>query len=46
MVKGTLARFKAVRNVEAVEEAFRRSEKSIGDEAILSYMFDRMVFPK
>ena len=34
--------YKAIRCVEAVEEAYRRSEKSIGDEAILSYMMDRM----
>ena len=34
--------YKAIRSVEAVEEAYRRSEKSIGDEAVLSYMLDRM----
>ena len=34
--------YKAIRRVEAVEEAYRRSEKSIGDEAVLSYMLDRM----
>ena len=32
-------------NVEAVEEAARRCERAIGDEAALAYMMDRLVFP-
>ena len=43
MVKHSLEYYRAFRNVEAVEEAYRRSEKSMNDEAVLSYMFDRMV---
>jgi len=45
MVEGLLPRHQAFRNIEAVEAAYRQSEKSIGDEPVLSYMMDRMVFP-
>ena len=41
---GRLPRYQAYRNVDAVEEAFRRSEKSMSDEAVMSYMLDRTVF--
>lgn len=46
MVAGRLERFKAFRNIEAVEEAYRRSERSMSDESVLSYMFDRIAFPQ
>ena len=43
MVKGTLPAYQAFRNVEAVEEAYRRSEKSMNDDAVLSALLDRIV---
>ena len=45
MVEGKVERYKAFRNVEAVEEAFRRSEKSISDETVISAMMDKLSFP-
>ena len=45
MVGGKLPRHQAFANVEAVEEAYRRSERSIPDEATLAFMMDRMVIP-
>ncbi len=36
--------FKTFRNVEAVEEASRRSAKSIGDEAVLAALVDKVDF--
>lgn len=45
MVNGQLPAHQAYRNVEAVEEAYRQSERSIGDEAVLCFMTDRMVWP-
>lgn len=45
MVDGSLPYHRAFANVEAVETAFRQSEKSISDELVLGYMMDRMVFP-
>ena len=45
MVDGSLPCHRAFANVEAVETAFRQSEKSINDELVLGYMMDRMVFP-
>lgn len=45
MVEGRLPAWQAFRNVEAVEEAYRRSERSIGDEPVLCFMMDRLVFP-
>lgn len=45
MVEGSLPRHLAFRNVEAVEEAYRQSERSIGDEAVLSFMMDRISYP-
>ena len=44
MVKGTLPAYQVFRNVEAVEEAYRRSEKSMNDDAVLSALLDRIVF--
>ena len=45
MLAGKLPRFQAFRNVEAVEDAYRQSERSMNDEAVLSFMLDRIVFP-
>ena len=45
MLSGKLPRHQAFRNVDSVEEAYRQSEKSIGDEAVLSLMLDRIVLP-
>jgi len=45
MVEGKVERFRAFRNVEAVEEAFARSCKSIGDDAVISAMMDKITFP-
>ena len=45
MVAGALPRHVAFRNVEAVEEASRRTDKYIGDEAVLCAMADRMTWP-
>ena len=42
MTEGKVERYLAFRNIEAVEEAYRRSERSMNDEAVLSYMFDRI----
>ena len=40
-----LPRWQAFRNIEAVEDAFRQRERSMNDEAVLSFMLDRIVFP-
>lgn len=45
MLGGKLPRYRAFRNVEAVEDAFRQSECSMNDEAVLSFLLDRIVFP-
>jgi len=36
--------YQAFRNIEAVEEAYRRSEKSMNDDAVLSALLDRISF--
>jgi DNA polymerase III gamma/tau subunit len=45
MLGGRLPAYKAFRNVEAVEDAYRQSERSLSDEAVLSFMIDRITFP-
>ena len=45
MLSDKLPRHQAFRNVEAVEDAFRQSERSMNDEAVLSFLIDRIVFP-
>jgi hypothetical protein len=45
MLGGRLPAFKAFRNIEAVEDAYRQSERSLNDEAVLSFMMDRISFP-
>lgn len=46
MVEGLVPRYLAFRNIEAVEEAYARSERFISDDAVLSFMMDKLVFPK
>lgn len=45
MIGGRLPRYQAFRNVEAVEDAYRQSGRSMNDEAVLSFLLDRIVFP-
>ena len=45
MLDGSLPRHLAFRNVEAVETAYRRSEKSMSDGAVLSWLVDTLAFP-
>lgn len=45
IVDGALPRHLAFRNIEAVEAAYRRSEKSLNDEAVLSWLIDTLAFP-
>lgn len=45
MVEGLVPRHLAFRNIEAVEEAYSRSERYIADDAVLSFMMDKLVFP-
>jgi DNA polymerase-3 subunit delta' len=46
MVEGRLPTWQAFRNVEAVEDAYRQSERAMSDDSVLCFMTDRMVFPK
>lgn len=46
LLSGRLPDYLAYRNVELVEEAYRRSGKFISDEAVLSCLMDRLAFPK
>ena len=46
MLSGKLPYWRAFRNVEAVEDAYRQSSRSMNDEAVLSLMLDRIVFPQ
>jgi len=45
MVEGRVPRWQAFRNVEAVEEAARQSDRSMNDEAVLTFLADRLAFP-
>lgn len=45
MIEDRLPRYQAFRNIEAVEAAFRQSERSMNDEAVLCFMMDRMTLP-
>ena len=45
MLGDKLPRYQAFRNVEAVEDAYRQSERSMNDEAVLAFLMDRIVFP-
>ena len=44
MLGGKLPRHLAFRNVEAVEDAYRQCERSVNEEAVLSFLMDRIVF--
>ena len=44
ILAGKLPRHQAFRNVEFVEEAYRRCEKAMKAEPVLSYLLDRFVF--
>lgn len=46
MIEGRLPLHRAFRNIEAVEEAYRQSDRAMNDEAVLSFMMDRMLFPQ
>ena len=45
MLSGKLPWHQGFRNVDAVEDAYRQSSRSISDEAVISLMLDRIVFP-
>lgn len=45
MIEERLPRHLAFRNVEAVEDAFRQSERALNDEAVICHMMDRMTLP-
>jgi len=45
MVEGRVPRYQAFRNVEAVEEAARQSDRAMNDESVLTFLADRLVFP-
>jgi len=42
MIADRIPRYLAFRNITAVEDAYRQSEKSINDDAVLSFMVDRL----
>ena len=42
MLSGRIPRHQAFRGIEAVEDAYRQSERAMSDEAVLSFMLDRM----
>ena len=46
MVKGELPRQQAFKNVAAVEDAFRQSERYLSDDAVLVNLADRLVWPE
>lgn len=45
MIEDKLPLHRAFRNIEAVEEAYRQSDRSMNDEVVLCFMMDRIVFP-
>lgn len=45
MRDGLVPRHFAFRNIEAVEEAYMRSERYLPDESVISFMMDKLVFP-
>lgn len=46
MVDARLPYHQAFRNIEAVEDAYRQSDRSMNDEAVLGHLMDRITFPK
>ena len=45
MVDGLLPNYQSFRNVAAVEDAFRQSERYLPDETVLCFLTDRLVWP-
>ncbi len=46
MLAGKLPRHQAFRNVEAIEDAYRQSDRAnMGDDLVISFLLDRVVFP-
>lgn len=44
MLSGKVPRYRAFRNIEAIEEAYRQVvERSMGEEMVLAFMLDRLV---
>lgn len=44
MLGGKIESYQAFRNIEAIEDAYHQSEKSMGDEMVISFMLDRIQF--
>ena len=42
MLSGRVPRYKAFRGIEAVEDAYRQSERAMNDDAVLSFLLDRL----
>ena len=42
MLSGKVPRYKAFRGIEAVEDAYRQSERAMNDDAVLSFLLDRL----
>ena len=45
MTEGLLPNYQAFRNVAAVEDAFRQTERYLADDAVLGFLADRLVWP-
>ena len=45
MTSHALEEYKAFRNIDAVEEAYRQSERAINDETVLCFLMDRLILP-
>ena len=46
MLAGKLPRHQAFRNIEAIEDAYRQSDRAnMGDDMVISFLLDRIVFP-
>ena len=46
MLSGKLPRHQAFRNIEAIEDAYRQSDRAnMGDDMVISFLLDRIVFP-
>ena len=42
MLSGKTPRYRAFRGIEAVEDAYRQSERAMSDDAVISFMLDRI----
>ena len=46
MLAGKLPRHQAFKNIEAIEDAYRQSDRAnMGDDMVISFLLDRIVFP-